>query len=188
MLINNGNISMTMMNGLKQVREDYKKFLYARAIHSSHTMQYHMQQITEHQQVVDGYRSMMEEERELTPLESNLYKSDPAVISHIIHMIEVDNFGIKRPLKQSYLTSGGTKKKKSTTKKIGHYTVKKMGKPTKNEMKKKLLTSVMRVRPQPATTGKPNQVRNKKTTTWRRAKQLQEWRNFNCKKLRKTKS
>ena len=43
------------------------------------------------QQVVDGYRSMMEEERDLTPLESNLYKSDPAVISHIIHMIEVDN-------------------------------------------------------------------------------------------------
>ena len=42
------------------------------------------------QQVVDGYRSMMEEERDLVPLESNLYKSDPAVISQIIHMIEVD--------------------------------------------------------------------------------------------------
>ena len=25
-------------------------------------------------------------------MESNLYKSDPALISHIIHMIEVDNF------------------------------------------------------------------------------------------------
>ena len=46
----------------------------------------------EHQQVVDGYRSMMEEERDLTPLESNLYKSDLAVISHIIHIIEVDKF------------------------------------------------------------------------------------------------
>ena len=29
---------------------------------------------------------------DLTPLELNLYKSDPVVISHIIHMIEVDNF------------------------------------------------------------------------------------------------
>ena len=29
---------------------------------------------------------------DLTPLESNLYKGDLAAISHIIHMIEVDNF------------------------------------------------------------------------------------------------
>ena len=29
---------------------------------------------------------------DLTPLESKLYKSDLVVISHIIHMIEVDNF------------------------------------------------------------------------------------------------
>ena len=29
---------------------------------------------------------------DLTPLESNLYKSNPLVISHIIHMIKVDNF------------------------------------------------------------------------------------------------
>ena len=84
MLTNDGDISMTMTNGLKQAREDYKKFLHARAIHSSHAIQYHMQQIMEHQQVVDRYRSMMEEERELSPLESNLYKSDLAVISHII--------------------------------------------------------------------------------------------------------
>ena len=47
----------------------------------------------EHQQVVDRYRSMMEEKRELTPLESNLYKSDSVVISHSIHMIEVETFG-----------------------------------------------------------------------------------------------
>ena len=30
MLMNDSNISMTTMNGLKQSREDYKKFLYAR--------------------------------------------------------------------------------------------------------------------------------------------------------------
>ena len=47
MLMNDSDILMTMMNGVKQAREDYKKFLYARAIHSSQTIQYHMQQIME---------------------------------------------------------------------------------------------------------------------------------------------
>ena len=92
MPMNDSDISMTTTNGLKQAREDYKKFLYARAIHSNHAIQYHMQQIMEQQKVVDEYRSMMEDSKDLTPLESNIYKSDPAVISHIIHMIEVDNF------------------------------------------------------------------------------------------------
>ena len=89
---NDGDILMTKTNELKQLREDYKKFLYTSVTHSSHTIQYHMQQIMEHQQVINRYRSVMEEESNLTPLESNLCKSDLAVISHIIHMIEVDNF------------------------------------------------------------------------------------------------
>ena len=33
---------------------------------------------------------------DLTILELNLYKSDQAVISHIIHMIEVDKFWLKK--------------------------------------------------------------------------------------------
>ena len=86
MLTNDGNISRTMMNGLEQARQDYKKFLCARTIHSNHMIQYHMQQIMEQQKVVDEYRSMMEDGMDLTPLESNLYKSDPAFILHIIHM------------------------------------------------------------------------------------------------------
>ena len=45
MLTNDGNTLMTTMNGLEQAREDLKKFLYARAIHSNHTIQFHMQQI-----------------------------------------------------------------------------------------------------------------------------------------------
>ena len=92
MLMNDSDILTTMMNGLKQASGDYKKFLYARAIHSNHMIQYHMQQMMEQQKVVDEYRSMMMDRMDLTPLESNLYKSDPAVISHIIYMIEVDNF------------------------------------------------------------------------------------------------
>ena len=51
-----------------------------------------MQQIMERQKVVDEYRSMMVDRLDLTPLESNSYKSDLVVISCIIHMIEVDNF------------------------------------------------------------------------------------------------
>ena len=42
--------------------------------------------------MVDEYRSMMVEGINLTPLESNLYKNDLAVISHTIDMIEIDNF------------------------------------------------------------------------------------------------
>ena len=51
-----------------------------------------MQQIIEQQKVVNEYRSMMMEGMGLTPLESNLHKCDPVVISQIMQMIEVDNF------------------------------------------------------------------------------------------------
>ena len=92
MLMNDGDISTTMTNGSEQVSEDYKTFLYARATHSNHAIQYHMQQIMERQKVVNKYRSMMMEGMSLIPLESNSYKSDPVVISHTIQMIEVDKF------------------------------------------------------------------------------------------------
>ena len=42
MLMIDSNISTTMMNGPEQMNEDYKKFLYARATHSNHSIQYHM--------------------------------------------------------------------------------------------------------------------------------------------------
>ena len=42
MLMNDSDISTTMMSGLKQANGDYKKFLYARATHSNHMIQYHM--------------------------------------------------------------------------------------------------------------------------------------------------
>ena len=71
---NNSDILIPMMNGLKQAREDHNKFLYARAIHSNHVIQYHMQQIMEQRKVVDEYRSMMVEGIDLTTLESNLFK------------------------------------------------------------------------------------------------------------------
>ena len=47
MLTNDGDISMSMMNEPEQVTKEDKKFLYARAVHSNHSIQYHMQQIIE---------------------------------------------------------------------------------------------------------------------------------------------
>ena len=74
MLMSDSNLSITTMNGPQQMSEDYKNFLYARATHSNHLIQYHMQQIIERQNVVDEYRSMMMESMGLTPLELNLHK------------------------------------------------------------------------------------------------------------------
>ena len=92
MLTNDGDISMSMMNEQELVTEEDKKFLYARAVHSNHLIQYHMQQIIKQQKVVDEYRSMTMERMDLTPLESNLHKYDLVIISLIIQMIEMDIF------------------------------------------------------------------------------------------------
>ena len=81
MLMNNGDISMGMVNKPEQVSEEDKKFLYARAVHSNHLIQYHMHQIIERQEVVNEYRSMMMEGMGLTPLESNLHKYYSVIIS-----------------------------------------------------------------------------------------------------------
>ena len=72
--------------------EDEKKFLYARAVHSNHSIQYHMHRIMERQRVVNEYRNMTMEGMNLIPLESNLHKYDLVIISQIINMIEADNF------------------------------------------------------------------------------------------------
>ena len=47
MLTNDGDISTSMTNEPEQVSEEDKKSLYARAVHSNHSIQYHMQQIIE---------------------------------------------------------------------------------------------------------------------------------------------
>ena len=92
MLTNNGDISMNMMNEVELMSDDEKMFLYARAVHSNHSIQYHMHQIMERQRVVNEYRNMMMEGMNLIPLESNLHKFSPVIISQIINMIELENF------------------------------------------------------------------------------------------------
>ena len=47
MLMNDGDILMSKMNEEEMMSEDEKKFMYARAVHSNHSIQYHMHQIVE---------------------------------------------------------------------------------------------------------------------------------------------
>ena len=72
--------------------DNERMFLYARAVHSNHSIQYHMHQIIERQKVIDEYRNMTMEGLYLIPLESNLHRYHPVIISQIINMIESDNF------------------------------------------------------------------------------------------------
>ena len=92
MLTNNGDISMSMMNEVKLMSKGEKKFLYTRAVHSNHSIQYHMHQIINRQRVVDEYKNMMMEGKDLIRLELNLHKYDLVIISQIINMIETDSF------------------------------------------------------------------------------------------------
>ena len=92
MLTNDSNISTNMRNKEESMSDDEKKFLYTRAVHSNHSIQYHMHQIMEQQRLVNEYRNMTMERMDLIPLELNLHKYDPAIISQIINMIEMDNF------------------------------------------------------------------------------------------------
>ena len=91
-LMNNSDISTSMMNEQESMSEDDKKFLYARVAYSNHSIKYHMHQTMEQQKVVDEYKSMMMEGMDLTPLESNLQKYDLVIISQIIQMIKTDVF------------------------------------------------------------------------------------------------
>ena len=47
MLMNDSDISTNTMNEEESKSDDEKVFLYARAVHSNHLMQYHMYQIME---------------------------------------------------------------------------------------------------------------------------------------------
>ena len=66
------------------------QFLYARAVHANHMIQYHMNEISERQRVVDEYRFMADEGRELIPLESDKHRSDPVIIQHTMQMIDTN--------------------------------------------------------------------------------------------------
>ena len=92
MLMNGFDNSTNTANEEESMSENERMFLYARAVHSNHSIQYHMHQILERQKVIDEYRNMMMEGLDLIPLESNLHQYHPVIISQIINMIESDNF------------------------------------------------------------------------------------------------
>ena len=95
-LLMDGNISTTEADEQEQIEESNKKSLYARAMHSNHMMQHHMEQSLECQGVVDEYRSMADGEREMISLELDQYKNDPMINQHIMQMIETDIFWYKK--------------------------------------------------------------------------------------------
>ena len=92
MLMNGFDNSMNTASEEESMSDNKRMFLYARAVHSNHSIQYHMHQIMEQQKVIDEYRNMMMEGLDLIPLESNLHRYHPVIISQIINMIESDNF------------------------------------------------------------------------------------------------
>ena len=92
MLMNSFDNSTNTTSGEDMMSDNERMFLYARAVHSNHSIQYHMHQIMERQKVIDEYRNMTMEGLDLIPLESNLHRYHPVIISQIINMIESDNF------------------------------------------------------------------------------------------------
>ena len=92
MLMNGVDNSANTTSEEESMSDDERMFLYARAVHSNHSIQYNMHQIMERQKVIDEYRNMTMEGMDLIPLESNLHQYHPVIISQIITMIESDNF------------------------------------------------------------------------------------------------
>ena len=73
--------SANTMSEEESMSDSKRMFLYARAVHSNHSIQYHMHQIMERQKVIDEYRNMTMEGLDLIPLESNLHQYHPVIIS-----------------------------------------------------------------------------------------------------------
>ena len=88
--MNHGDISTIDSEELTRIKDKNKKFLYARAIHTIHMIQYHMNEISKCQQVVDEYQSMADGGREMIPLESSEYRSDPVLNQHTMQMIDTN--------------------------------------------------------------------------------------------------
>ena len=73
MLMNGFDNSTYMTSEEESMSDNERMFLYARAVHSNHSIQYHMHQIMEQKKVIDEYRNMTMEGLDLILLESNLH-------------------------------------------------------------------------------------------------------------------
>ena len=84
MVMNGVDNSANTTSEEESMSDDERMLLYARAVHSNHSIQYHKHQIMEQQKVIDEYRNMTMEGMDLIPLESNLLQYHPVIISQII--------------------------------------------------------------------------------------------------------
>ena len=73
MLMNGVYNSANTTSKEELMSDDERMFLYASAVHSNHSIQYHMHQIMERQRVIDEYKNMTMEGMDLIPLESSLH-------------------------------------------------------------------------------------------------------------------
>ena len=87
---NDVDISTINIAELTQIEDRNKQFLYARAVHANHMIQCHMNEILESERVVDEYRLMADEGRELSPLESDMHRRDLVIIQHTMQMIDTN--------------------------------------------------------------------------------------------------
>ena len=88
--MNDGDICTIYSEKQTRIKDKNKKFLYAQAVHANHMIQYHMNEISERQRVVDEYQSMADGGQDMIPLESDVYKSNPVVNQHTMQMIDTD--------------------------------------------------------------------------------------------------
>ena len=96
MLMNGSDISTNTTSEEESMSDAERMFLYARAVYSNNSIQYHMHQMMERQRVINEYRNMTMEGMDLIPFESDLHRNHPVIISQIINMIETDNFWHRR--------------------------------------------------------------------------------------------
>ena len=99
-LMIDGDISTMNTEELTQIEDHNKKFLYARAVHANHMIQYHMHEISDRQRVVNEYRFMADRGREMIPLKLDKYKSDPVVNQHIMQMIDTSIHWYKQTFRE----------------------------------------------------------------------------------------
>ena len=88
--MNGGDISTINTEELTQIEDRNKQFLYAGAVHANHMIQYHKSENLERQRMVNEYRIRADEGRDLIALESDLHRSDPAIIQHTMQMIDTN--------------------------------------------------------------------------------------------------
>ena len=127
--MNDGDISTMEADEQKQIEENNKKFLYARAMHANHMIQHHMQQVLESQRVVDEYRSMDDGERDMISLKLDLFKNDLVINQHIMQIIDNDILWYEKTLRGILMELQKIRRERTITQTSEEYSEKEMTDP-----------------------------------------------------------